>query len=114
MVTPLDDENYTLEMHLRNFPQKDPIAIYWNDGVWEVNTNIDVDSEIKNRAIFKPKKSRFKATASDLKLILQERGESVIDKNNRLKIASELGVSERTIYTLWKQLKNANGGSYSE
>ena len=114
MVTPLDDENYTLEMHLRNFPQKDPIAIYWNDGVWEVNTNIDVDSEIKNRAIFKLKKSRFKATASDLKLILQERGETVIDKNNRLKIASELGVSERTIYTLWKQLKNANGGSCSE
>lgn len=114
MVTPLDDENYTLEMHLRNFPQKDPIAIYWNDGVWEVNTNIDVDSEIKNRAIFKPKKSRFKATASDLKHILQERGETVIDKNNRLKIASELGVSERTIYTLWKQLKNANGGSCSE
>ncbi len=114
MVTPLDDENYTLEMHLRNFPQKDPIAIYWNDGVWEVNTNIDVDSEIKNRAIFKPNKSRFKATASDLKHILQERGETVIDKNNRLKIASELGVSERTIYTLWKQLKNANGGSCSE
>lgn len=114
MVTPLDDENYTLEMHLRNFPQKDPIAIYWNDGVWEVNTNIDVDSEIKNRAIFKPQKSRFKATASDLKHILQERGETVIDKNNRLKIASELGVSERTIYTLWKQLKNANGGSCSE
>ena len=114
MVTPLDDENYTLEMHLRNFPQKDPIAIYWNDGVWEVNTNIDVDSEIKNRAIFKLKKSRFKATASDLKLILQERGETVIDKNNRLKIASKLGVSERTIYTLWKQLKNANGGSCSE
>ena len=114
MVTPLDDENYTLEMHLRNFPQKDPIAIYWNDGVWEVNTNIDVDSEIKNRTIFKQKKSRFKATASDLKHILQERGETVIDKNNRLKIASELGVSERTIYTLWKQLKNANGGSCSE
>ena len=114
MVTPLDDENYTLEMHLRNFPQKDPIAIYWNDGVWEVNTSIDVDSEIKNRAIFKPKKSRFKATASDLKQILQGRGETVIDKNNRLKIASELGVSERTIYTLWKQLKNANGGSCSE
>lgn len=113
MVTPLDDENYTLEMHLRNFPQKDPIAIYWNDGVWEINTNIDVDSEIKNRAIFKPNKSRFKATASDLKHILQERGETVIDKNNRLKIASELGVSERTIYTLWKQLKNANGGSCS-
>ena len=114
MVTPLDDENYTLEMHLRNFPQKDPIAIYWNDGVWEVNTNIDVDSEIKNRAIFKLKKSRFKATASDLKHILQERGETVINKNNRLKIASELGVSERTIYTLWKQLKNANRGSCSE
>ena len=114
MVTPLDDENYTLEMHLRNFPQKDPIAIYWNDGVWEVNTNIDVDCEIKNRAIFKPNKSRFKATASDLKQILQKRGETVIDKNNRLKIASELGVSERTIYTLWKQLKNANGGSCSE
>lgn len=114
MVTPLDDENYTLEMHLRNFPQKDPIAIYWNDGVWEVNTNIDVDSEIKNRAIFKLKKSRFKATASDLKHILLERGETVIDKNNRLKIASELGVSERTIYTLWKQLKNVSGGSCSE
>lgn len=114
MVTPLDDENYTLEMHLRNFPQKDPIAIYWNDGVWEVNTNIDVDCEIKNRINFKSKKSRFKATASDLKHILQERGETVIDKNNRLKIASELGVSERTIYTLWKQLKNANGGSCSE
>ena len=114
MVTPLDDENYTLEIHLRNFPQKDPIAIYWNDGVWEVNTNIDVDSEIKNRAIFKSQKSRFKATVSDLKHILQERGETVIDKNNRLKIASELGVSERTIYTLWKQLKNANGGSCSE
>ncbi len=106
MLTPLDNENYSLEMHLRNFPQKDPIAVYWNDGVWEVNPNLDIESEIEERAKFKPQKSRFKATAKDLKRLLQERGETTVDKNNRMKIANDLGVSERTVYTLWKQVKN--------
>lgn len=114
MLTPLDDENYSLEMHLRNFPQKPPVAVFWQDGIWEVNTNLDIESEIENRAKFKPKKSRLKATANDLQRILQERGESIVDKNNRMKIARNLDVSERTVYTLWKQVKNSKKGGFSE
>jgi len=105
MITPLDEENYTLEMHLRNFPQKPPVAVFWNDGVWEVNPNVDVEEEISERSRRKIPKSRFKAVASDLQRILQDRGETIVDKNNRMKIAGILGVSERTVYRLWNQFK---------
>lgn len=114
MLTPLDGENYTLEMHLRNFPQRRPVAVYWNDGVWEVNTNIDAEESIRERDSARFAKRHCKATAADLRWILQSRDETVVDKNNRLKIASILGVSERTVYTLWRQLKDCNGGFYSE
>ena len=114
MLTPLDGENYTLEMHLRNFPQRRPVAVYWNDGVWEVNTNIDAEESIRERDSARFAKRHCKATAKDLRRILQSRNETVVDKNNRLKIASILGVSERTVYTLWRQLKDCNGGFCSE
>lgn len=114
MLTPLDGENYTLEMHLRNFPQRRPVAVYWNDGVWEVNTNIDAEESIRERDSSRFAKRHCKATAADLRRILQSRNETVVDKNNRLKIASILGVSERTVYTLWRQLKDCSGGFCSE
>lgn len=114
MLTPLDGENYTLEMHLRNFPQRRPVAVYWNDGVWEVNTNIDAEESIRERDSARFAKRHCKATANDLRRILQSRNETVVDKNNRLKIASILGVSERTVYTLWSQLKDCSGGFCSE
>lgn len=114
MLTPLDGENYTLEMHLRNFPQRQPVAVYWNDGVWEVNANIDAEESIRERDSARFSKRHCKATANDLRRILQSRNETVVDKNNRLKIASILGVSERTVYTLWRQLKDCSGGFCSE
>ena len=51
--------------------------------------------------------------ASDLQRILRERGETVVDKNNRMKIAGILGVSERTVYRLWNQFKGKSNSDDS-
>lgn len=108
MITPLDDENYTLEMHLRNFPQKPPVAVFWNDGVWEVNPNVDVEEEIVERA-HKPRgRPSCGVTASDLKKLLESRNESSVSQSNIEILASKFGVSTRTVHKLWKQLKNSN------
>ncbi len=111
MITPLDDENYTLEMHLRNFPQKPPVAVFWNDGVWEVNPNVDVEEEIVER-VHKPRgRPSCGVTANDLKKLLESRNESSVSQKNLYALCGALGIAPRTLHKLWKQLK---GESYEQ
>lgn len=91
MLTPLDGENYTLEMHLRNFPQRQPVAVYWNDGVWEVNANIDAEESIRERDSARFVKRHCKATANDLRRILQSRNETVVDKKQQAENSLDFG-----------------------
>ena len=110
MITPLDEENYTLEMHLRNFPQKPPVAVYWDDGIWEVNPNMDVEEEIKEtRQTKKSQRGRPKseATMSDLESILKRKNYPSVSRSNVNEISGILGVSVRTVYRLWTTIKSA-------
>lgn len=110
MITPLDDENYTLEMHLRNFPQKPPVAVYWDDGIWEVNPNMDVEEEIKETRQTKKSQSgrpKSEATMSDLESILKRKNYPSVSRSNVNEISGILGVSVRTVYRLWTTIKSA-------
>ena len=109
MLTPLDKENYALEMHLRNFPQKAPVAVYWNGGIWEVNPNIDIDSEIEARKkkYASPGRPKTNATMQDLKNELLRRNCESVSRSNVEEIAKKLNVSARTVYRLWKDIRSA-------
>ncbi|MBR6388682.1 MAG: AAA family ATPase [Opitutales bacterium] len=109
MLTPLDEENYALEMHLRNFPQKAPVAVYWNGGIWEVNPNIDIDSETEARRkkYASPGRPKTGATMRDLKSELLRRNCESVSRSNVEEIAKKLNVSARTVYRLWKDIRSA-------
>ena len=98
------EDHMIVEMALRNFKKQDPFVIKWDYPLWTRATG--EDTEAHKRKVGRPRK----ANVNDLKQVLKEIGEELVNTKTKDQIMAILKVGPTTLKNLWKELKSESEG----
>lgn len=100
-----EDDSMIVETSLRNFEGMPPFCVRWDYPLWEIDTQLD-PLEHKGSRKKNDKKQDSLFNQMVLKKILTDLNYFRVHRANVAEIAEAAGVSERTVWSYWKIMKN--------